>query len=126
MRSHNFGSVFVAFLALFAASLVAVAQPAPPVDVKFYGSATVGVGGTTTLGLTINNPNAATNFTAVSGSDTLPGDQVISTPNGLLSACTPGPHLGRSRPSPAQTPLPSGRPRFLLTELARSKLMSRA
>ena len=83
-------------LILVAMTVVAAcfAQVAPPVNVKIYGAATVGVGGSTTLDLTINNPNNATNFTAVTGIDTLPADQVISTPNGLLSACTPGSTLG--------------------------------
>ena len=93
MRSHNFGPVFVSFIVLFGASLIAIAQPAPPFNVKVYGSATVGVGGTTTLDLTINNVGTTT-LTAVTGSDTLPADQVIATPNGLLSACTPGSSLG--------------------------------
>ena len=72
---------------------LAVAAVAQPFNVKFYGAASVGVGGTTTLDLTINNPNA-TDFTSVTGSDVLPADQVIATPNGLLSACTPGSALG--------------------------------
>lgn len=80
-------------LAIGLFSSVAFSQPAPPVDVKLYGSATVGIGGSTTLDLTINNPGTVA-YTALTGSDTLPPDQVISTPNSLLSACTPGSTLG--------------------------------
>src|SRR5689334_75494 len=78
---------------LFTAATALAAAPTPPLNLKFYGSASVGVGGSTTLDLTINNPGAVS-YTALTGSDTLPADQVISTPNGLLSACTPGSTLG--------------------------------
>ena len=93
MRIHNSRVAVFGIAALFLATITAVAQPAPPFNVKVYGAATVGVGGTTTLDLTMNNPGGTT-LSAVTGTDTLPADQVIATPNGLLSACTPGSTLG--------------------------------
>ena len=78
--------VVVAIAALLIRAGSALSQTAPPFNLKLYGTATVGVGGSTTLALTVDNPSKA-NYTA--GSGTLPGDQVISTPNALLSAWAP-------------------------------------
>ena len=63
---------------------------APPTIIKTFGAAAIGVGGTTTLSFTINNPNAAVALTGVAFTDTLPAGLVVSTPNGLTGSCGGG------------------------------------
>ena len=60
---------------------------APPTIVKAFGAAGIGVGGTTTLTFTIDNPNAVTTLTGVGFNDTLSGGLVVATPNGLTGSC---------------------------------------
>jgi uncharacterized repeat protein (TIGR01451 family) len=63
--------------------------PAPPTITKAFGAAVIGVGGTTTLRFTINNPNGVP-LTGVAFTDTLPAGLVVSTPNGLTGTCDAG------------------------------------
>ena len=63
---------------------------APPTLLKSFGVASMPVGGTTSLSFTVGNPNAATAFTGVDFTDTLPAGLVIATPNGLTGSCGAG------------------------------------
>ena len=69
----------------------------PPTVSKAFSPTSIGVGGTSTLTLTISNPNGGTALTGVAVSDTFPsGVKVASTPNssntcnGTLSGATAG------------------------------------
>jgi hypothetical protein len=76
------------------ASLAVLLTPpptAPPTIVKAFGAAAIGVGGTTTLSFTINNPNASTALTGVAFIDALPAGLIVSTSsNGLTGSCGGG------------------------------------
>jgi uncharacterized repeat protein (TIGR01451 family) len=77
-----------------ATSITVLASPPPtaaPTIVKAFGAASIGVGGTTSLSFTINNPNASTALNGVAFSDTLPAGLIVSTPsNGLTGSCGGG------------------------------------
>jgi hypothetical protein len=60
---------------------------APPTITKVFGTASLIVGGTTSLSFTVTNPNAFASLTGVSFTDTLPEGLAVSTPNGLTGAC---------------------------------------
>ena len=69
----------------------------PPTISKAFSPTSIAVGGTSTLSLTITNPNAGTALAGVAVSDTLPaGVQVASAPNasntcnGTLTGATAG------------------------------------
>jgi hypothetical protein len=70
-------------LALLVLSVAASAQPAITLT-KSFGAATIPVGGSTTLAITIS---ANANVMNVSFADTLPFGLVVSTPNGLVTSC---------------------------------------
>jgi uncharacterized repeat protein (TIGR01451 family) len=66
------------------ATLVVVA---PPALTKAFGTGTMALNGTTSLTLTLANPNAATALTGVAVTDALPAGLVVATPSGLASTC---------------------------------------
>ncbi len=60
---------------------------APPTIAKAFGLASIPVTGTTTLTVTLTNPNATTALTGVGFTDALPAGLVVENPNGLVSNC---------------------------------------
>ena len=60
---------------------------APPTIAKAFGLASIPVTGTTTLTVTLTNPNATTALTGVGFTDALPAGLVVENPNGLASNC---------------------------------------
>jgi hypothetical protein len=69
------------------ASLTVVA---PPSLTKFFGAASIPLAGSTTLTFSVIDPNTTVTLTGVGFTDTLPAGLVVSTPNGLTSACGSG------------------------------------
>ncbi|QJR14862.1 DUF11 domain-containing protein [Usitatibacter palustris] len=58
-----------------------------PTLTKAFGATDIGVGQSTSLTFTINNPAGAPARTGLTFTDTLPGTLVIATPNGLVNSC---------------------------------------
>ena len=69
------------------ASLTVTALSAPTIT-KTFGAASIPLNGTTTLNLTVANPNGpGSTLTGVGFTDTLPAGLTVSTPNGLIASC---------------------------------------
>jgi uncharacterized repeat protein (TIGR01451 family) len=71
------------------AFLVVVAAPtlAPPTIAKAFGAASLVVSGTTTLTVTLANPNPVAALSGVGFIDPLPAGLVVGSPNGLANTC---------------------------------------
>jgi hypothetical protein len=62
--------------------------PAEPLNIAAsFTPPTITVGSTTTLQLTITNPNSAGSSGGIAITDTLPAGLVVATPNGLVNGC---------------------------------------
>jgi hypothetical protein len=59
----------------------------PPTISKQFGASSIPVNTSTTLGITVTNPNAAAALTGIAFSDTLPEGLLVATPNGLTNTC---------------------------------------
>jgi hypothetical protein len=71
------------------ATLTVTAAPTvnPPTIAKAFGASSIRFNGTTTLTLTLGNPNASTTFNNVSVDDPLPSGLVVASSNGLGGTC---------------------------------------
>ena len=59
----------------------------PPTIAKSFGAASVVLNGSTSLALTLANPNGSASLTGVGFTDPLPAGLVVATPNGLSGSC---------------------------------------
>jgi hypothetical protein len=60
---------------------------APPTISKSFGAASIALNASTSMTITVTNPNAATTLTGVGYSDTMPAGLVVATPNGQSGTC---------------------------------------
>lgn len=59
----------------------------PPTIAKAFGASSVPLNGTTTLTLTVGNPNSGTTLNNVGADDPLPSGLVVATPSGVSGSC---------------------------------------
>jgi uncharacterized repeat protein (TIGR01451 family) len=64
--------------------------PITPLMTKSFGATSLPVGGETSLGFTIINPNATTALSGIGFTDPLPSGLAVATPNGLTGSCGGG------------------------------------
>jgi hypothetical protein len=79
-----------AVIAAPATTLAAPPAASPPTISIAFGSATLGIGNSTSLTFTIANPNANTALTGIADSDPLPSGLIVASPNGLTGSCGGG------------------------------------
>ena len=71
-------------------TLATVIVATPPNLIKGFGEVSITPDSSTTLTLTLANPNRTVMLDALAFSDTLPSGLVVSTPNGLTGSCDGG------------------------------------
>jgi uncharacterized repeat protein (TIGR01451 family) len=62
--------------------------PQPPTIAMSFGSSSIPLGGSTSLSITLTNPNPTDSLTGVAFTDTLPAGLVVAHPNGAISSCS--------------------------------------
>jgi arabinogalactan endo-1,4-beta-galactosidase len=62
----------------------------PPTIAKVFGAASVSLNGTTTLTLSLSNPNTASSLSGIGFTDAFPSGLTVSSPNGLTGSCGGG------------------------------------
>ncbi|HEY2913052.1 MAG TPA: hypothetical protein VGK21_06810 [Candidatus Angelobacter sp.] len=78
--------ILALLLTAFAFSGLAQTQ-SPPIIVKSFSAATVGLNNSVTLTFSLSNPNPATDLTGVSFSDDMPAGLLIANPDSLGGTC---------------------------------------
>jgi uncharacterized repeat protein (TIGR01451 family) len=68
-------------------TVTVIPAASPPTIAKTFGVASISQGASTSLTITISNPNASTVLTNVAFTDILPAGLVIATPNSLSTTC---------------------------------------
>jgi hypothetical protein len=71
-------------------SSASVTVLAPPTIAQVFGTATLALGGSTTLSFDLTNPNSASTLTGVGFTDVLPIGLVVSTPGIITGGCGGG------------------------------------
>ncbi|MBR0901985.1 Ig-like domain repeat protein [Bradyrhizobium liaoningense] len=69
-----------------ASATITVGSSTPPAVSQVFGAANLAIGGTTSLTVTLNNPNP-TSLTGLAFTDNLPAGLVVATPNALTNSC---------------------------------------
>jgi Domain of unknown function DUF11 len=70
-----------------ASATLTVSSLSPPTVTQAFGTGSTTVGGTTSLTITITNPNAGSALSGLAFTDNLPAGLVVATPSALSSTC---------------------------------------
>jgi uncharacterized repeat protein (TIGR01451 family) len=76
---------FFAFAVNFSGGVFVAASASPPSILATLGAASISVNGSTTLTISITNPNSALAFSGIAFTDNLPAGLVVATPSGLTN-----------------------------------------
>ena len=87
-RTRRSGTAAVAALAAIGAGAApASAATAPPTASSSFTPQLIGVGGTSSLSITISNPNGSGTLTGIAFTDALPSSLTVDDPNGESGSC---------------------------------------